>query len=680
MQQELAQPILFIDIDEDGKFLMSKKAVQFIQAIETNIAIISIVGQYRTGKSYLLNRFAGQQTGFTLGSSTNPCTKGIWIWGKRVESDNLTILLLDTEGLNSYERDQNNDARLLVLACLISSNLLYNVMQVIDEKSLETLSFTTNISKHLLGDDEFITQYLPSLTWVIRDFGLDLQGSTPNTYLEECLDEQQGFADEFKQRNQIRQAITKYFKRRNCYTLVRPVADERQLRELDKVAYSELRYEFKIQLNQLIQNTLLDIQPKMYKNTPLNGKRLIELVTQYVTTINNGSVPNIENVWDRILSKEFNKMMEKAKEILSSDISLPTTYELLFSNLHQVSTKAQESILHYHIAPDRQIEGIVQLSKSITEKSQVLFQENYIKSKRTNQVISNKMYDILNQLSEQGKLVNVQHIIAQVNNIKKIYFQEAKPPSNYECYVQFLELVMQIIEKVANTMQMNFQRKEEDYKQEVNVLKSQINTLQEILKNEKENLHKQLDQVKITLQEERIMYEKKLLELDNSGGIEFRKGELFENPDLFMKKELKNQQLQSQQTFNLTLKDINQKFMDLKEKLDDIYEARVEIERDKIYNKAMYDCKEQNQAQIDRIKLTYEGEVKILKEDRQRLQEQRELLQIQLTQKDCEFQILKERLKQIEKQKTKDIEHADMLCKISDQLVKALKKLEKKKL
>lgn len=72
----------------------------------------------------------------------------------------------------------------------------------------------------------------------------------------------------------------------------------------------------------------------MYKNTPLNGKRLIELVTQYVTTINNGSVPNIENVWDRILSKEFNKMMEKAKEIISSDISLPTTYELLFSNLH----------------------------------------------------------------------------------------------------------------------------------------------------------------------------------------------------------------------------------------------------------------------------------------------------------------------------------------------------------
>jgi hypothetical protein len=35
------------------------------------------------------------------------------------------------------------------------------------------------------------------------------------------------------------------------------------------------------------------------------------------------------------------------------------------------------------------------------------------------------------------------------------------------------------------------------------------------------------------------MYERKLCELDT--GVEFKKGELFDNPDLFLKKELKNQ-------------------------------------------------------------------------------------------------------------------------------------------
>lgn len=33
-------------------------------------------------------------------------------------------------------------------------------------------------------------------------------------------------------------------------------------------------------------------------------------------------------------------MMEKAKEILSSEISLPTTYEILFANLNHISVKA----------------------------------------------------------------------------------------------------------------------------------------------------------------------------------------------------------------------------------------------------------------------------------------------------------------------------------------------------
>jgi GTPase Era involved in 16S rRNA processing len=91
-----------MDIDENGKFIVSKKAINLLSSIETQIAIISIAGQYRTGKSFLLNRFAGQQRGFAIGPSTNPCTKGIWIWGEPIQiSENLSVILLDTEGLRT---------------------------------------------------------------------------------------------------------------------------------------------------------------------------------------------------------------------------------------------------------------------------------------------------------------------------------------------------------------------------------------------------------------------------------------------------------------------------------------------------------------------------------------------------------------------------------------------------
>ena len=42
-----------------------------------------MAGMYRTGKSYLMNRMLlSRSDGFGVGSTINPHTKGIWIWGE----------------------------------------------------------------------------------------------------------------------------------------------------------------------------------------------------------------------------------------------------------------------------------------------------------------------------------------------------------------------------------------------------------------------------------------------------------------------------------------------------------------------------------------------------------------------------------------------------------------------
>jgi hypothetical protein len=46
------------------------------------VAVVSIAGLYRTGKSYILNKIIGREGGFTVGPTVKACTKGIWIWGK----------------------------------------------------------------------------------------------------------------------------------------------------------------------------------------------------------------------------------------------------------------------------------------------------------------------------------------------------------------------------------------------------------------------------------------------------------------------------------------------------------------------------------------------------------------------------------------------------------------------
>ena len=45
---------------------------------------------------------------------------------KGPEGESLSALVIDSEGLNSFEEDQNHDMKLLTMALLLSSNLFYN--------------------------------------------------------------------------------------------------------------------------------------------------------------------------------------------------------------------------------------------------------------------------------------------------------------------------------------------------------------------------------------------------------------------------------------------------------------------------------------------------------------------------------------------------------------------------
>lgn len=47
------------------------------------------------------------------------------------------ILLMDTEGLKSAERDENVDTKIFALSVLLSSLFIFNTMGVIDEDALD---------------------------------------------------------------------------------------------------------------------------------------------------------------------------------------------------------------------------------------------------------------------------------------------------------------------------------------------------------------------------------------------------------------------------------------------------------------------------------------------------------------------------------------------------------------
>ena len=59
-------------------FILHPEGLSFLNSIQSPLAVLSVAGMYRTGKSYLLNRvFLNRSKAFAVGPSINPCTKGI---------------------------------------------------------------------------------------------------------------------------------------------------------------------------------------------------------------------------------------------------------------------------------------------------------------------------------------------------------------------------------------------------------------------------------------------------------------------------------------------------------------------------------------------------------------------------------------------------------------------------
>lgn len=88
---------------------VNPEAIAWLNTVQQDkhIGIITVVGKYRTGKSYILNRvLLNQNKGFEVGPTINACTKGLWVWPELIENSNdpgTRYMVMDTEGLGSLE-------------------------------------------------------------------------------------------------------------------------------------------------------------------------------------------------------------------------------------------------------------------------------------------------------------------------------------------------------------------------------------------------------------------------------------------------------------------------------------------------------------------------------------------------------------------------------------------------
>lgn len=122
--------------------------------------------------------------------------------------------------------------------------MVYNSVGSIVESSIQDLNLVSTLSTNIMISNEMTSQeneeelykYMPKFLWLLRDFSLELANKNPKEYLEYCLNPEMkagSYHETYGNSRRIRNEITKIFKDRDCFTLIRPADDESALQRLN---------------------------------------------------------------------------------------------------------------------------------------------------------------------------------------------------------------------------------------------------------------------------------------------------------------------------------------------------------------------------------------------------------------------------------------------------------------
>lgn len=496
-----SKPLQLISWNETQGFSVNPEAQKFFDSLrDNNLGVISIVGKNRTGKSYLMNRVVlNQSHGFSVGHTINPCTKGIWVWphiieieNKNNETEKLNVIVMDTEGTDATDQQDNYDTKIFMLGMLLSSCLIYNSVGAIDEKAIQNLSLIINLSKHLqkANEKEFedLMECFPSFLWVVRDFALKLidpQGTpiTPKEYLENSLKPQKGFSEAVESKNRIRRLLSNFFKDRDCFMMVRPMEGEKDIQSLHKQKPENLRPEFNEQVNTLRRKIWLKVKPKLFRGKPVNGPAFIVLSKLLCKMMNTGEELNLESNWNSICKVECEKIVreltEKYDQQMHNDLSKGKITQQAIVDMHKRNKSEVLETFKKRALGDNIKEFEAILEDTLKQRYQTL-------KKSCNDKIESGVRQFVDERLEEfeSKIENKEFstytdLVIEFKNIKLDLEEEFK---DSESRSFLLDALLQKFMKAAESFQddINASLKQNDrfYQVEIDSLKSKITSLE----------------------------------------------------------------------------------------------------------------------------------------------------------------------------------------------------------
>ncbi|RIA94822.1 guanylate-binding protein [Glomus cerebriforme] len=361
--------------DGFGKIILNPDALDILRTIREPLAIISVVGSYRRGKSWFANVLHGRHDGFDLGAKVEGCTRGIYMWSppfklESKQSDGKTIhkrvIVLDSEGIDDPKQDQNWTTKLFILCLIVSSTFIYNINGIVGRDDIGKLYLMTDLSKFIQEPED--GDFLPRLVILLRDFALEKPDSFKDYFLEKLNNVNSDAA----------KGIRKFFIDFDVFGLLHPGCKRKIVQHMEDANTDELDKEFVDEVVNAVKSIYSQLPLKYIGSSTMKGTAFVKFLQDIVERMNKSetsSLLSIPSEYESIIqfvaqeaTKEAVEIYKKKMDLLMNKERLPMLWEE-FEEIHnECISEANKLFYEKIIGSPTQMENYVeQLNKRISE-------------------------------------------------------------------------------------------------------------------------------------------------------------------------------------------------------------------------------------------------------------------------------------------------------------------------
>lgn len=335
----------------DRKFTLDEAALEKIlldnRVRDSNVVVLSVVGAFRTGKSFLLDfllrylystrgsdsdgwmgKSDAPLTGFPWKGGCHRLTSGILMWSDPFEislpsGERVCVLLMDTAGTFDKESTVSDNQTIFALSTILSSMQIYNVSQKIHEHELQYLHLFT-ASGQIALEKNHSTKLFQDLHFVIRDWQCPYQyeygADGGRLYIEEALEMVDVQPEELRQ---VRRHLRACFSNIGCFLIPHPGRKVATTLEFDG-RLSDIEDEFKEHVKNFVSDLLspANLVLKETNGCKLTGKELLENFKAYFLSFDGGEIPKPMSIFETTANVNNQCALDRAESEYSQAMKM----------------------------------------------------------------------------------------------------------------------------------------------------------------------------------------------------------------------------------------------------------------------------------------------------------------------------------------------------------------------